>query len=388
MACVVEACLVRLADGYHGAVPPASHLPTGRPEPDRLDDTMVAVFAPALLLTVEIHAAADGCDEIHLHPGGQGYWISKMVQALGGTPLPCVVAGGEAGHALASLIAADGLDAWLVEMTHGNAVHIDDRRSATVERLGETRIPSLDRHEVDELYSAIVGASMRAGVCVLAGTQLAPMFDNDTFRRLVTDLRKNDVTVVADLSGEPLQAALTSGVDIVKVSHEELIAGGWADGDSVAAVVRGIEAVMRAGATTVVVSRQDRTTIAGHGDEFVEVRSPSLEVLDGRGGGDSMTAALAVGAAQGLAFVETLRLAAAAGALNVSRHGLGTGRRDAIEQIAQRVEVKPVKRPASATIGDGTTVAELRKIAARLEIAGRSTMDRAQLVAAIRRSGP
>ena len=310
----------------------------------------IAVFAPALLLTVEIHTAADDRDEIHLHPGGQGYWISKMIQALGATPLPCVAAGGEAGHALAALIAADGLDAWLVHMTHGNSVHIVDRRQEQFAQLAETRIPSLDRHEVDELYSAIVGASMRAGVCVLAGTQLAPMFDNDTFRRLVADLRKNDVAVVADLSGDPLVAALKSGgLDIVKISHEELRDGGWADGDSVAAVVRGIAKLQKAGAATVVVSRQERSTIAGNNGTYVEVTSPSLEVLDGRGGGDSMTAALAVGVAQGLAFEESLRLAAAAGALNVSRHGLGTGRRDAIQEIAARVQVKPIRAPGRSS---------------------------------------
>jgi 1-phosphofructokinase len=357
-----------------------SQLAVRRPDDD---DTCVAVFAPALLLTIEIHAGADGSDEIHLHPGGQGYWISKMVQALGATPLTCVAAGGESGHALASLIAADGLDAWLVDMAHGNAVHIDDRRGERLERLGETRIPSLGRHEIDELYSAIVGASMRAGVCVLAGTQLAPMFDHDTFRRLVADLRKNDVVVVADLSGEPLVSALQSGLDVVKVSHEELIAGGWADGDSVAAVVRGIEKLMRAGASTVVVSRQDRSTVAGHDGGFVEVRSPSLEVLDGRGGGDSMTAALAVGSAQRMSFEDTLRLAAAAGALNVSRHGLGTGRRDAIEEIALRVQIKPVSGRSTRAADDAMTVAELRKLAAELDVSGRSTMTRDELLAAI-----
>jgi 1-phosphofructokinase len=344
----------------------------------------IAVFAPALLLTVEIHSTANDADEIHLHPGGQGYWISKMIQALGATPLPCAAVGGEAGHALSALVAADGLDAWLVDMSHGNAVHVDDRRSGRIERLGETEIPSLDRHEVDELYSAIVGASMRAGVCVLAGTQLAPMFDNDTFRRLVADLRKNDVIVVADLSGEPLGAALSSGVDVVKVSHEELINDGWADGDSVAAIVRGIDGLVKAGARSVVVSRRDRSTIAGVDGEYFEVRSPSLEVLDGRGGGDSMTAALAVGAAQDLDFEASLRLAAAAGALNVSRHGLGTGRRDAIEEIAARVEIREARPGSKHDHLDEATVKDLVEIARQAGLRGRSTMNRQQLIDALR----
>lgn len=41
---------------------------------------------------------------------------------------------------------------------------------------------------------------MHARVCVLTGTQQALMFDPDTFRRLVKDLRDNDITVIADLS--------------------------------------------------------------------------------------------------------------------------------------------------------------------------------------------
>lgn len=52
-----------------------------------------------------------------------------------------------------------------------------------------------------------------------------------------------------------------------------------------------------------------------------------------------MTAALAVATARGLDATEALRLAGAAGAVNVTRHGLGTGRADAIAQLAGNVAV-------------------------------------------------
>ncbi len=350
-------------------------------------ETRVAVFAPALLLLIELHRSGDDLDEVHLHAGGQGYWISRMIQALGARPIPCAAVGGEPGHALRSIIAADGLDARLTDMVHANSVVMDDRRGTERAPIAETAIPSLGRHEVDELYSAIVGAAMAAGVCVLAGTQLAPMFDPDTFRRLVADLRRNDISVVADLCGEPLRGVLDSGVDIVKLSHEELIADGWATGGSIDAIADGVERLHAAGAKAVVVSRQDRSTIAGHEGRIVEVRSPALEVLDGRGGGDSMTAALAVATAREFSFNDGLRLAAAAAALNVSRHGLGTGRRDSIEDIADHVEIRPL-HDRSSTLGaeapsTDMTKAALYERARHHNVRGRSKMNRSQLAAAL-----
>ncbi|MET0910048.1 MAG: PfkB family carbohydrate kinase [Ilumatobacteraceae bacterium] len=299
----------------------------------------IAIFAPALLLNVEIHHSVDEQPEVHLHAGGQGYWVARMVRALGCRPHPCVCVGGESGVALRSLIEADGFDAWFTTTARANAVHVDDRRGDEIVRLVETEIPLLDRHEIDELYSSIIGASMRAGVCVVAGTQLAPILSDDVFGRLVRDLRANDVTVVVDVCGTPLEVALEAGVDVVKLSLDELLADGWAHTDSVADVEAGITRIQEAGARAVVVSRADQPTIAAEQGRIIEVRTPSLEVLDGRGGGDSMTAALAVGAATGLDFDGSLRLAAGAAVLNISRHGLGTGRLDAIAEIAPRVEL-------------------------------------------------
>jgi 1-phosphofructokinase len=92
----------------------------------------------------------------------------------------------------------------------------------------------------------------------------------------------------------------------------------------------------------VIVSRAAEPALALLEDRLVEVAGPRFQARDHRGAGDSMTAGLAVGFAQGLGLEAVLRLAAAAGTLNVTRHGLGSGRRDSIEAIASRIEIRPL----------------------------------------------
>jgi 1-phosphofructokinase len=362
--------------------------PAERPATGEDDRPTVAIFAPVLMLLVELHRTGDEETEVHLHAGGQGYWIARMVNALGGKALPCAPAGGEPGVALRAIVEGDGLTARLTSSAMPNAVWLEDWREGTRTAIAQTPIPSLGRHDSDELYSATVGAALRASVCVLAGAHMAPVVSDDTFRRLVADLRGNGVCVIADVSGPPLRAALRSGVDIVKLSHEEMLRDGWATGDSVNAIAEGIRKVRKAGAGAVVVSRSDRSTVAGYDDSLVEVRPPRLEVLDGRGGGDSMTAALAVASSRGLGFEDALRLAAAAGSLNVSRHGLGTGRRDTIEEIAALVEVHPARarsgRRNGAAALEARSKSDLLAAAREHDIPGRSSMTKAQLIGALR----
>jgi 1-phosphofructokinase len=69
------------------------------------------------------------------------------------------------------------------------------------------------------------------------------------------------------------------------------------------------------------------------------VRTPPVTIVDHRGAGDSMTAGIAVAVGRGQDVVEAVRLGAAAGALNVTRHGLGSGRREQIERMVHEVAV-------------------------------------------------
>jgi 1-phosphofructokinase len=320
------------------------------PDADPATATAVAIFAPVPMLTIELEPA-DTRDEqradLHLHAGGQGFWVARMVRALRAHPLLCGPFGGESGRALRALIEHEGVEARAIEMEHPNASAVEDHRGEGTRSVAQTEIPALGRHEIDELYTVTVGAAIEAGTCVLTGTQNADVVPEDVYRRLVADLSANGVRCVADLCGEPLRAALTGGPPLLKLSHEELEADGWSSDNSVDDVVAGIEALQAAGARDVVVSRAGEPAIASLDGRLLEARAPQLEVVEPRGAGDSMTAALAVSLSRGVELDEAFRLAMAAGALNVTRHGLATGHADAIEQLATKVEISACGRARS-----------------------------------------
>jgi 1-phosphofructokinase len=308
-------------------------------------DGRVAVFAPGLLLTITIEQHEDVGARVHVHAGGQGYWVARLVTRLGADALLCSSFGGEPGRVLRPLVDDDGLEVRGVDAAGETGAYVHDRRRGDRDVVVETEQPPLDRHELDELYTATLGAAIEAGVCVLAGSRPDTVVPHDVYRRLAADLRSNDVTVVADLSGEQLRAALAGGVDLLKVSHDELLESGWATGDDRDSLLDAMGRVIDAGARELVVSCAEEPALAFVGGSWFEVTTPSMEVIDHRGAGDSMTAALAVAKARGFAGSDALALAAGAGALNVTRHGLGSGDAATIAQLARRVDITGIPLP-------------------------------------------
>jgi 1-phosphofructokinase len=91
------------------------------------------------------------------------------------------------------------------------------------------------------------------------------------------------------------------------------------------------------------VSRAGAGALAYIDGRVYEVGMPKLTPAETRGAGDSMTAGVAAVLAQGGDLHRAVRTGAAAGALNVTRHGLGSGHVDAVRVLTDRVELTPIK---------------------------------------------
>ncbi|MFF5082455.1 1-phosphofructokinase family hexose kinase [Actinoplanes sp. NPDC000266] len=308
-----------------------------------MGDARVMVFAPAPQLTVTIEQQHD-VPELHVHPGGQGIWQTRMITSLGAEVTLCAAVGGEVGRVLKPLLDFKGVQLRTVPRESGSGWYVHDRRDGKRKEIAEQPGAPFTRHELDELYNLALAEGLRAGNAILSGPAHPSVIRADVYGRLAKDLRANGCRVIADLCGNHLKAVLKAGLTVVKISHEELIKDGLAKDNSEKQLTDALLKLHDDGAESVLVSRADAGALAMFNEEIYRVGIPKLSIADHRGAGDSMTAGVAAVLAKGGDMHDAVRTGAAAGALNVTRHGLGTGHLDAVQVLTERVKLTPIKK--------------------------------------------
>jgi 1-phosphofructokinase len=267
-----------------------------------------------------------------------------MITSLGAEVTLCAAVGGEVGRVLGPLLDFKGVTLRTVTRETDSGWYVHDRRAGSRVEIAERPGTPLTRHELDELYSLALAEGLRAGIAVLSGPAHPSVIRPEVYRRLAGDLRANGCKVIADLCGQHLAAVLEAGLTVVKVSHEELIMDGLAADDSEKELTAALVKLHYDGAESALVSRAHAGALALINEEIYRVGVPVMTPAESRGAGDSMTAGVAAVLALGGDMNEAVRTGAAAGALNVTRHGLGTGHIDAVQVLTERVKLTPIKK--------------------------------------------
>lgn len=300
----------------------------------------VVIFAPSPVLTVTVEDI-DGTADIHIHAGGQGVWQARMLTALGASVTMCAVFSGETGLVTRHLISDEGVSVLSVTGQGSSGAYIHDRRGGERETVAESPGDRLTRHELDELYGLTLQTGIEAGTVILSGTGREDAVPADTYRRLAADLGAAGCTVIADLAGDRLTAVLAGKPAVIKIADDEIVSSGRASGTDREEIIEAMNGLSREGAATVIVTRAHEPSLLLTEGSFSEIHVPELQSVDTHGAGDSLTAGVAAVLADGGTVHDAVVLGTAAGAQNVTRHGLGTGEAEAIRQLAGLVRIVP-----------------------------------------------
>ena len=301
----------------------------------------VTILAPSPTLTVTVEDHPQG-SEIHVHAGGQGVWQARMLRRLQVPVTMCCLLTGEVGRTLRHLIEDEDVSVHALTRDGRGSAYVHDRRGSERIVVDEEDGDPIGRHDLDDLYSAMLRSSEHSSVVVLSGPAGSDTIPADFYRRLTIDLRAAGKTVVADLAGERLEAVVSGGVDVLKVSHEELEADGLVGAVTDDEIIAAMHRLRADGADAVIVTRAGDPLLLADADGVLEVTPPPFEEIETRGAGDSLTAGLIAALTRSEPLRDAVTLGAAAGALNVTRHGLGTGDADLIESLREKVRVREV----------------------------------------------
>jgi 1-phosphofructokinase len=301
----------------------------------------VAIFSPNPMVSIAIESfSAEGGDDIHIHPAGQGVWVARMAAELGAEPVLCGFIGGEVGAVLRPLLEETPGELRLVETAEPSGAYIHDRRSGEREPLGQSAALPASRHEVDELFSVTVAAALDCDLLAVCGPYPDNTVPLELYGSLVADVKANGVPVIVDLSSPRLDKSLEGKPDVVKINDWQI--AGYISGpvDTDERMRAAMEEVRDKGAESVIVTRAGDPALALRDGSFVELKPPKFERGSREGCGDSMMGALAATIAADREWEEVLRLSAAAGATNFLRSGLGTGSREVIEDLTAKVQLR------------------------------------------------
>jgi 1-phosphofructokinase len=301
----------------------------------------VAIFSPNPMVSIAIESfSADGGDDIHIHPAGQGVWVARMAAELGAEPVLCGFIGGEVGTVLRPLLEEMPIELRLVETAEASGAYIHDRREGERRPISQSAALPASRHEVDELFSVAVAAALDCDLLAVCGPYPENTVPLEIYGGLVVDVKANGVPAIVDLSSPRLDSALEGKPDLVKINDWQ-IAGFVSDAvDTEERMRAAMEGVCEAGAESLIVTRAGEPALALRDGRFTELAPPKFERGAREGCGDSMMGALAATIASGREWDDVLRLSAAAGATNFLRHGLGTGARAVVEELAPRVQLR------------------------------------------------
>jgi 6-phosphofructokinase 2 len=275
------------------------------------------------------------------YAGGKGIDASRVIQVLGGRSIALGFIGGFNGMELEQRLLRQGVICDFVE-TRGDTrtniiIYVRSTGSYTtfnakgpdVNEVEEREL--LDKiREIEDASYMIVSGSIPRGVSI------------DIYRQIVDIARKKGAFVALDADGDVMKYGIEAGPSIIKPNIHEL---GRLMGREITDIGGALEAageLKKRQIDIILVSMGAKGALLVSDSARLIAVPPKITLGSTVGAGDSLLAAFVLGHSQGWEFSECLRFGVAAGAAAAMAQGTELCKREDVEALMPKVDIKEV----------------------------------------------
>ena len=275
-------------------------------------DYLAAGLSPAIQRTLSFDSFRTGAvnrsREFRVDASGKCINVCRVLQQSGAEAACITVAGTDNYEEFTALCRRDGLNVEAVRTggrTRFCTTLLDESSAGFTEIVAPE--PTVIRAEEEaafrERFNAVLPLVDRA--LIISGSRLAG-FSDGIIPDMLRAAKERGLIVVADYRGADLKNSFISGrlrPDCVKINEEEFreTFGGSQSLDA------DLRRVSEQYGCAVVISRGEQSTLAADGGRLSEIESERLQPVNPIGCGDSMTAGIARGLAEGMSLEAAVR---------------------------------------------------------------------------------
>lgn len=279
------------------------------------------------------------CHSIQYHPGGGGINISRILKNLE-IKSDCVfTSGGNTGNLLQDLLTEEKIPFTAIT-TKGRTrenFSVVDTHTQLQYRFG---MPGSELSN-DELLKVknVISSKMTSGDILVLSGSLTNNMPVDFYAQLIRLVKNDNIKVVVDTSGKPLQKALNEGLYLIKPNQKELAQLAGIDVLTSSEQEKfAMELVDSGKAKFVAVSLGARGAFLASKDGIIYQATPSVKVKSTIGAGDSMVGGLIYGITKNLPQSDILKWGVVCGVATTISEGTTLAQKENISKVVKMIE--------------------------------------------------
>ncbi len=296
---------------------------------------------PAIDKTAEIAdftlGSVNRITSLRIDVGGKGINVSKVIKTLGGKSVAMGIVGGSGGDMICNYLEEQGIEFDFIKTDYETRVNfkIIDTDNKVNTDINESGNP-ISAEDVDEVFRKLDARIKPNDIVVIAGSvpKGAPF---NIYAKLVRLCNAHEALAILDADGVLLCEGIKSKPFLIKPNIDELRRMSKKELTSVCDIATYAKSIVDSGIPNVVVSLGGDGALFCSKDGIYHAHGLKVAVRSTVGAGDSMVAAICYALENGYSISQTMTLAVATSAANVTCSGTQSADYSLIESLMKRV---------------------------------------------------